>query len=58
MAMNPGDHAATGRNHVDELRYLFLVSQVEVLDSADPLQGLTYRSESDAWGIGVNGCGR
>jgi isoleucyl-tRNA synthetase len=52
-AMNPGDHAATDRNHVDELRYLFLVSQVEVLDSADPLQGLTYRSESDAWGIGV-----
>jgi isoleucyl-tRNA synthetase len=52
-AMNPGDQAATGRNHVDELRYLFLVSQVEVLDSADPLQGLTYRSESDAWGIGV-----
>jgi isoleucyl-tRNA synthetase len=52
-AMNPGDQAATDRNHVDELRYLFLVSQVEVLDSADPLQGLTYRSESDAWGIGV-----
>jgi isoleucyl-tRNA synthetase len=40
-------------NNVDELRYLFLVSQVEVLDSAEKLAGLKYHSESDTLGIGV-----
>lgn len=53
VAMNPDNAVASGNNHVDELRYLFLVSQVEVLDSAEPLAGLKYRSESDALGIGV-----
>ncbi|HEY9736170.1 MAG TPA: class I tRNA ligase family protein, partial [Trichocoleus sp.] len=52
-AMNPADSIAPGSSHVDELRYLFLVSQVEVLDTADALAGLTYRSESDALGVGV-----
>jgi isoleucyl-tRNA synthetase len=40
-------------NNVDELRYLFLVSQVEVLDSPDALTGVKCSSESDALGIGV-----
>ncbi|MEO1621873.1 MAG: class I tRNA ligase family protein, partial [Cyanobacteria bacterium J06632_3] len=53
VAMNPGDAVAAGSTHVDELRYLFLVSQVELLDSPERLQGLKYSSESDAVGIGV-----
>ena len=40
-------------NEVDKLRYLFIVSQVEVLDSPDKLQGLKYNLQSDTWGIGV-----
>ncbi|MBD6618117.1 isoleucine--tRNA ligase [Komarekiella sp. 'clone 1'] len=40
-------------NGIDELRYLFLTSQVEVLDSPDKLQGLKYNLQSDSWGIGV-----
>lgn len=52
-AMNPDNAVDSGNNHVDELRYLFLVSQVEVLDSAEKLAGLKYRSESDTLGIGV-----
>ncbi|MGB3200415.1 MAG: class I tRNA ligase family protein, partial [Nodosilinea sp.] len=52
-AMNPADAVAPGANHVDELRYLFLVSQVEVLDSPAPLTDAKYSTESDALGIGV-----
>lgn len=52
-AMNPDNAIDSGNNHVDELRYLFLVSQVEVLDSAEKLAGLKYRTESDSLGIGV-----
>lgn len=52
-AMNPDNAIDSGNNHVDELRYLFLVSQVEVLDFAEKLAGLKYRSESDTLGIGV-----
>ncbi len=40
-------------NGVDELRYLFITSQVEVLDTPEALQGLKYNLQSDAWGIGV-----
>ncbi|ALF56123.1 isoleucyl-tRNA synthase [Nostoc piscinale CENA21] len=40
-------------NGIDELRYLFLSSQVEMLDSADKLQDVKYNSQSDSWGIGV-----
>jgi len=40
-------------NGIDELRYLFLTSQVELLDSPDKLQGLKYNLLSDSWGIGV-----
>jgi isoleucyl-tRNA synthetase len=51
--MNPTDSIAPNSLHVDELRYLFLVSQVEVLDSAERLKGLKFSSESDALGVGV-----
>ncbi len=47
-ALNP-----VNGNGVDELRYLFLTSQVELLDSPDKLQGLKYNLQSDTWGIGV-----
>nr|WP_236117182.1 isoleucine--tRNA ligase [Hassalia byssoidea] len=40
-------------NGVDELRYLFITSQVEVLDTPEALQKLKYNLQSDAWGIGV-----
>ncbi|NET47554.1 MAG: isoleucine--tRNA ligase [Merismopedia sp. SIO2A8] len=40
-------------NGVDELRYLFLTSQVELLDSAAAIEGMKYRSVSDALSIGV-----
>ncbi|MEH2400146.1 isoleucine--tRNA ligase [Nostoc sp.] len=40
-------------NGIDELRYLFLTSQVEVLDTPEALQSLKYNLESDSWGIGV-----
>ncbi|MEO1589977.1 MAG: isoleucine--tRNA ligase [Cyanobacteria bacterium J06632_22] len=51
--MNPADSVAADVTHVDELRYLFLVSQVELLESPERLQGLKFSSESDALGIGV-----
>ncbi len=40
-------------NNVDELRYLFITSQVEVLDSAQEIEGLKYNSLGESWGIGV-----
>jgi isoleucyl-tRNA synthetase len=40
-------------NGVDELRYLFITSQVEVLDTPSAMQQLKYNLQSDAWGIGV-----
>jgi isoleucyl-tRNA synthetase len=51
--LNPADSLAPGTPHVDELRYLFLVSQVELLTTPAPLQHVSYRSESDSLGIGV-----
>jgi isoleucyl-tRNA synthetase len=52
-ALNPADAVAPGSLHVDELRYLFLVSQVEVLDTPDQLMVAQYRSEADHMGVGV-----
>jgi isoleucyl-tRNA synthetase len=49
--MNPTDSLSS--NGVDELRYLFLTSQVELLDSPAPLADLKYQSQSDALGVGV-----
>lgn len=40
-------------NGIDELRYLFLTSQVEVLDSADKLQEVKYTLKADNWTIGI-----
>jgi isoleucyl-tRNA synthetase len=40
-------------NSVDELRYLFITSQVEILDSPAILAGLEYSFQSDELGIGV-----
>ncbi|MEH2193238.1 MAG: isoleucine--tRNA ligase [Nostoc sp.] len=40
-------------NGIDELRYLLLTSQVELLDSAEGLQGLKYTTQTEDWGIGV-----
>jgi isoleucyl-tRNA synthetase len=51
-AMNPAD--SLSGNRVDELRYLFLTSQVELLGSDDRLSGLKYQSQSDSLGIGVD----
>ncbi len=55
-SMNPSDSLngnSVDGNHVDELRYLFLTSQVELLDTPAPLEGLKYQSQSEALGIGV-----
>ncbi|MBW4487621.1 MAG: isoleucine--tRNA ligase [Trichocoleus desertorum ATA4-8-CV12] len=51
QTMNPA--TSLNGNGVDELRYLFIVSQVELLDSPSALEGLQYSSQSDALGIGV-----
>lgn len=40
-------------NGIDELRYLLLTSQVELLDCAQGLQGLEYTAQTEDWGIGV-----
>ena len=40
-------------NGVDELRYLFITSQADLLDSPANLEGLQYSLQSDTWGIGV-----
>jgi isoleucyl-tRNA synthetase len=50
-SMNPTDSLSS--NGVDELRYLFLTSQVELLDSPAALADLKYQSQSDALGVGV-----
>ena len=51
-ALNPSDSLAS-RNGVDELRYLFLTSQVELIDSPDRLSGLKYTSSSETLSVGV-----
>ena len=40
-------------NGIDELRYLFLTSQVELLETPEHLQDLKYNLQLDNWGIGV-----
>ncbi len=40
-------------NGIDELRYLLLTSQVEILDSTDKLQGLKYTTQTEDWTIGI-----
>jgi isoleucyl-tRNA synthetase len=50
-ALNHSD--SLSGNRVDELRYLFLTSQVELLDSPAALSGLDYSSQSEPVGIGI-----
>ncbi len=52
-AMNPTDSVTSSGNNVDELRYLFLVSQVELSDSLDQVSAAKYRAEVDGLTIGV-----
>jgi isoleucyl-tRNA synthetase len=40
-------------NGIDELRYLFLTSQVEILDSGEKLQEVKYTLQADNWTIGI-----
>ncbi|MBF2001880.1 MAG: isoleucine--tRNA ligase, partial [Synechococcales cyanobacterium M58_A2018_015] len=51
QAMNPSD--SLSHNGVDELRYLFLTSQVELLDAPTRLAELKHQLQSDVLGIGV-----
>lgn len=50
-AMNP--QQSLGSNGVDELRYLFLTSQVELLATPAGLEGIQYQSLTEDRGIGV-----
>ncbi len=50
---NPVSSLGDDTNGVDELRYLFITSQVELLDGVDRLQGLKYSFESEPLGVGV-----
>ena len=40
-------------NHVDELRYLLLASQVELVDSLEAIQLAEYKGESDRLSVGI-----
>nr|WP_242046888.1 isoleucine--tRNA ligase [Fischerella sp. FACHB-380] len=44
---------ASNSNGVDELRYLFITSQVELVDAPEKLQGSKYNLQADKWRIGV-----
>jgi isoleucyl-tRNA synthetase len=50
-SFNPTDSLSGDR--VDELRYLFLASQVELVDSPEPIQKVEYKSEGDRVSIGI-----
>ena len=45
--MNPAESMSDVSDGVDELRYLFLVSQVELVDSAADLEGTKYSAAAD-----------
>jgi isoleucyl-tRNA synthetase len=49
--VTPATHAKS--NGVDELRYLFLASQVELIDDEQKLSGLQHQTASEAGKIGV-----
>jgi isoleucyl-tRNA synthetase len=53
QTFNPDSSNTPDTNGVDELRYLFIASQVELLDSPEPLAGVKYNFQSDVLGIGV-----
>ncbi|CAD5973971.1 Isoleucine--tRNA ligase [Planktothrix tepida] len=51
--MNPKTTELKAKNGVDELRYLFICSQVELLENPEPLNGLQYCQQLEGLGIGV-----
>ncbi|WP_083624320.1 isoleucine--tRNA ligase [Planktothrix paucivesiculata] len=51
--MNPKTTELKDNNGVDELRYLLICSQVELLDTPEPLNGLPYNQQFEDLGIGV-----
>jgi isoleucyl-tRNA synthetase len=52
QTFNPADSLAT--NGVDELRYLLLVSEVELVEGAtDRIGEMAYHSQTEAWSLGV-----
>jgi isoleucyl-tRNA synthetase len=51
--MNPKTTELKDNNGVDELRYLFICSQVELLDTPEPLNSLPYNQQFEDLGIGV-----
>ncbi|MEM9246302.1 MAG: class I tRNA ligase family protein, partial [Cyanobacteria bacterium P01_F01_bin.153] len=50
---NPESPLEDSSNKVDELRYLFLTSEVDLVMETAPLNGLKYALESESRGIGV-----
>lgn len=50
--LNPTDIYSDG-NNVDDLRYLLLASQVELLESPKALGGLKYSFQSEGLGVGI-----
>jgi isoleucyl-tRNA synthetase len=50
QTLNPQSSTNGG---VDELRYLFITSQVELLDSPEPVSGVKHSFQTDALSIGV-----
>ncbi|MGB7087453.1 MAG: class I tRNA ligase family protein, partial [Phormidesmis sp.] len=52
-AMNPAESMSDDSDQVDELRYLFLVSQVEIVDSLAALAGAKYQKEVEGTTIVV-----
>ncbi|MBD2025148.1 isoleucine--tRNA ligase [Leptolyngbya sp. FACHB-711] len=53
LRSNPCQTKSKNRNYVDELRYLLITSQVELLEAPAPLAELKYQSQTDGLGIGV-----
>jgi isoleucyl-tRNA synthetase len=51
--MNPSTAELKQDNGVDQLRYLFICSQVELLETPNKLKGLEYSDESEDLGIGI-----
>ncbi|MGB3190226.1 MAG: isoleucine--tRNA ligase [Limnoraphis sp.] len=51
--MNPPTAELKQYNGIDQLRYLFICSQVELLETPNKLKGLEYSNESEDLGIGI-----
>lgn len=53
QSLLPTSYSLLPTHDVDELRYLFIASQVELLDSPEPLAEVKYSVTTDTLGIGV-----